>query len=1858
MAFSLANSLTNSNNKGIAKLTNSRELLLMELISRSDFSQTDFHEGYLVEKVPGLMYHYVYEVYKNLLLPSLFRDERQQMCMLIGFQLSQTRSRNLKLMTLYPKDKIPRIIDNAELKFFFDNYEESRNIKVSFDIEKLYICFYILSEIISIEEITAALMDDDTFDYSKEFDKMKKLELLMDHSLRESIKRSKFHPLISKICIKILRSLDMIKFQTSTDSGNYYVDIFCNHVLTFYTPRIPSLLKNEVRLQSGIENLPLMVDVDEDYQSLCGSDDSVRSSLGETIGIPGAYKEGTTEDSVSMFTKIASVFGNMGSGINHFAELAEKLNSVDKRFIDNLYTNLSNSTSNLDAITTDFVNVNDKVKETFSKIVEVSFFEMFCKYGSPVTFLISYGYRHTNLGKVVMVLSAAAFIYHHGKSAVTFVMKLMQEAHSVRSQGLADQLSLAKEFFVLFRTVLNLTHVGNEDESSFIETFSACLDTKFVSPNAKHYLGDFAFLDTFIEKLQDIFTRARKLASPFMDTGITGFKDVDDVITSCRAFLSEQSILPTQSNVSLITDLCNSCICLEQKYSKDAAIGRTLNSFRVKLEKVITDLRKEGFTPGIYRCPPPLIALMGAPGHGKSNALEAFNSRAIHYLCRDSPTLLNEFAEAPNKFIFRRDDQKYWEGFDQRTKIITYPDYQAGGFDPNIEPNHQLELIHLISPEAYRVNMAFEGKGKYAASPKLVTLSTNVGFISGATVDRGAIARRTMMYELKCLADDGVSYGRPGQGRVVDTSRWRFFKMTNSFTADGALEHNQYIVDNSVKPLTYDEWFIACMVFMELQERVFKETLMKRDNSIPVDKINDILKIPNLKFDGVFSAIAAQTNAEQIKISKEQVSKGKEKEIIEEIQPKVLNEELLSYFQKSKPADFREPEKAKKSEEYDLAIRMASALHAEHANFMVLQDLPESYFNKAYFPFVVQHFNWVNIPAKDRVKPSYAEYCECYVEFLHSIELGQKEDWKEMSWFCRFMEARKNPAIAFLTNWVAWASAGALIGELFKFLLKDRSQEEKPAITDTLGVLNIEPVVNESVGQQSKTYAEHASKSDRVQRRLNRKFAKVKLDKPAQAQSGAIFNIIPLISKAQYKIQDKTGSLLQQAFCIKDRLFLTVKHFPVQIKEMSKRNIKNYEMYFTNGTTTFKITSEDLSEIIVDDQDEYADYCLMDFSNVSGVPQGRDMTPHWCTEGALTQFVKERKPIPVASINPDGQFYSGLGTAIASQKILGADGKPTQLRDTIKWSSYSKSGFCGQVVFGVGSDSRFCGKIIGIHVAGSEGYGESHCQVIRNIHLKDMIAAAEGTELEKPVTFDGKDVFDVLDEGHFNKTNVLDVPVPSSYPAAVQWKAPCNVNKLEVAQNARLGYNTKFIPTSSNLGLLRICMRSVLENMAMQSSGRYPIPGVLTYKEALFGREGTALEGIDLSTSAGFPYNCTKITKANLIGKYLGNTFTAGDKVYEFSEEVSDSLVSLIEGSIPFNMCVYTDVIKSELLKKEKVLADKGRLVSAANLTNVVVTRILYGNFILWIMENHLDNGVSLGDNLLGDDADILSRRAFGLCGDEASCYAGDYSGYDKNHSGPVLKMCMEEINLFLKKHSSVSSETLADRHDRMRDTLVNKFIHQFHLRGRVLDMWTGSLPSGDPMTSIINSLLNISYLTYCMVRGNSNDLSLLRKYPDFLSIRVLGDDNRLVLNPLMKDVFKTEYFEFMKDFNQIYTDDTKSGDQGDFRKYVDTTLLKRGTRFEKLLSKYVCPLELKTIVEMALWTKKVGKEEIPDIEQAIANVENACRELSLHGDEIWDEWFPKFQKMYQEHSWVPMYVDRIGYLTAVYSSDKVPYQE
>lgn len=380
----------------------------------------------------------------------------------------------------------------------------------------------------------------------------------------------------------------------------------------------------------------------------------------------------------------------------------------------------------------------------------------------------------------------------------------------------------------------------------------------------------------------------------------------------------------------------------------------------------------------------------------------------------------------------------------------------------------------------------------------------------------------------------------------------------------------------------------------------------------------------------------------------------------------------------------------------------------------------------------------------------------------------------------------------------------------------------------------------------------------------------------------------------------------------------------------------------------------------------------------------------------------------------------------------------------------------------------------------------------------------------------------------------------------------------------------------------------------------------VTFEEAVQGRLGDPFfRSIDRSTSAGYPHNTVP-------GRPPGKQYFFGNsEEIDVTNPIALELKARVEvlseqvagGCRP--MFVYTDVLKDETRPIDKVKAGSSRLISCSPIEMIILFRMHFMPFVSWYMANHTTNGSAIGLNPFSADWHALALYLMEV-GDH--CIAGDFSKHDATLGHSVLEAVLDVI-------LRVMSD-FPERHKIICRNLWREVTHSRHLCGDILYEWDASLPSGNPLTAIINTIANglNGRVSFKMVyQGEGNPYVEFRR---LVRMVALGDDNLWSVHPDAHEYFHPKALgEALSCLGMKYTDENKEELGTHFKPLTCVSFLKRTFRYEPLVGRYVAPLSMSTIKEMPYWTNKGSAERIHTLD----TFDSAIIELSLHGKQVFD---------------------------------------
>jgi len=497
-------------------------------------------------------------------------------------------------------------------------------------------------------------------------------------------------------------------------------------------------------------------------------------------------------------------------------------------------------------------------------------------------------------------------------------------------------------------------------------------------------------------------------------------------------------------------------------------------------------------------------------------------------------------------------------------------------------------------------------------------------------------------------------------------------------------------------------------------------------------------------------------------------------------------------------------------------------------------------------------------------------------------------------------------------------------------------------------------------------------------------------------------------------------------------------------------------------------------------------------------------------------------------------------------------------------------------------------------------------------------------EPDQLITPQSSDLFGVK---HFGDLGLLDTSAFRNGKTAIMRsrmhgtyytpsKAPVKLKSTIDKYDIFYGTLTKYCKGPVLLNTLQ--MRTAYGDLSSFLAIRHPTKFkkyLIDYMEVAYGsRFIEEIRGIPLNTSPGYPYN---LPRGVNFKKQLALIRDDPDRVNKFQILIADikRQEDMLHNNVrPF--FIYTDFLKDELRDFGKA----PRLVSGAGANLCMLFGRYFGAFISEFQNNKIFNYSAIGVNAFSTDWDFIARELNSFDFDIAQVGAGDFKGLDATECPKIHGFILEAILDWYGRD--------AEEDNRVRRLLWYEITNSRHMLEDLYMTWSGSLPSGNPMTATINTLYVLYAFMYCFrIVCEENDLCL--SFHQNVKMIILGDDHVFsvsqVLRPYLNEL---TLVGLMSDIGLIYTTEMKGEAFVPFRPITEVEFLKRSFRKVEHLNRWIAPIRLEVILNTPCWTKRGSNAETIPAE----NVVSSIKELSLHPRYIFDDWAPKIIDSFRVH--------------------------
>nr|AFR77804.1 polyprotein [Enterovirus A90] len=498
--------------------------------------------------------------------------------------------------------------------------------------------------------------------------------------------------------------------------------------------------------------------------------------------------------------------------------------------------------------------------------------------------------------------------------------------------------------------------------------------------------------------------------------------------------------------------------------------------------------------------------------------------------------------------------------------------------------------------------------------------------------------------------------------------------------------------------------------------------------------------------------------------------------------------------------------------------------------------------------------------------------------------------------------------------------------------------------------------------------------------------------------------------------------------------------------------------------------------------------------------------------------------------------------------FLNLSGKPTHR--TMMYNFPTKAGQCGGVVTSVG-------KIVGIHIGGNGRQG--FCAALKRSYFASEQGEIQWMRSNK-------------ETGNFNINGPTKTKLEPSvfYDVFEGVKEPAVLHSKD--KRLEVDFETALFSkyTGNKIHEPDEYMIQAAKHYADQLKQLDIDTSKMSMEDACYGTE--FLEGIDLATSAGYPYNALGIKKRDILNPQ--------------TRDVTKMKMYLDKYGIDLP---YSTYIKDELRARDKIKKGKSRLIEASSINDSVYLRMCFGH----LYEKFHANPGTITGSAVGCNPDTFwSKIPIMLPG---SLFAFDYTGYDASLS-PAWFRALEIVLKRLGYDQDVVS-------------LIEGINHSHHIYRNQTYCVMGGMPSGCSGTSIFNSMINNIIIRTLLIRTFKGiDL-------DELNMIAYGDD---VLASYPFPIDCAELAKTGLEYGLVMTPADKSTCFNEVN-WENATFLKRGFKPDEQYPFLIHPtMPMKEIHESIRWTK--------DPRNTQDHVRSLCLLAWHNGRETYEEFVDKIR--------------------------------
>lgn len=394
--------------------------------------------------------------------------------------------------------------------------------------------------------------------------------------------------------------------------------------------------------------------------------------------------------------------------------------------------------------------------------------------------------------------------------------------------------------------------------------------------------------------------------------------------------------------------------------------------------------------------------------------------------------------------------------------------------------------------------------------------------------------------------------------------------------------------------------------------------------------------------------------------------------------------------------------------------------------------------------------------------------------------------------------------------------------------------------------------------------------------------------------------------------------------------------------------------------------------------------------------------------------------------------------------------------------------------------------------------------------------------------------------------------------------------------------------------------------------------GELTLEQSVCGIRGLELyDGIPMDTSEGFPWVKQRPNGATN-KSWMFEIDSENRKLLDINPNLKRCVDERVAGRKKGRayQTIFYDCLKDVKLPKEKALIPgKTRIFSVSPVDFSIVARMFTLDFVVAYTNARFGAEHAIGININSIETNNLVERMLEY-GDNNVC--GDYAKFGDQLYGRIVEGVFNIIGRWYA-HNGCDSE----EHQNVIQCLSVETRTAYHLMIDLVYQCIGGMPSGNPLTVVINSMVNSCYIRVAwqeIMMSRSLALMPLSCFHENVRIVTYGDDLWLSVKDEVKDDFNAIHLQkFFSRYNIKFTNATKKSEIVPYTSIrdADTTFLKcTFVKHEFRSNLWMARLDRRAVEEICNWTWTTQKNMR---EASLEACRSMCEQAFGQGQEYYE---------------------------------------